>query len=69
MLWSLVLHGWRHWNRSAQLTGNSAGARLRRWWYKTNNWSLKDALGSKKLAGKMGDVSWIDSMPDFTDVM
>ncbi|KAI0024921.1 hypothetical protein F4780DRAFT_775401 [Xylariomycetidae sp. FL0641] len=40
VLYNLALCGWQHWNRNAQMSGNSAGARLRRWWYGVNNWPL-----------------------------
>ncbi|KAI1815991.1 hypothetical protein GGS20DRAFT_277789 [Poronia punctata] len=40
VLYNLAIVGWQHWNRSAQISGNSAGARLRRWWYEVNNWPL-----------------------------
>ena len=33
------------------------GAKVRRWWYQTNNWKLPD-LQDSKLAGKIGDVSF-----------
>jgi len=62
MVWSLALHGWRYWNRSAQLSGNSAGARIRRWWYGVNNWTIEAKESLKKvgkdaeLAAEMGDV-------------
>lgn len=65
-LWSLGLHGWRYWNRSAQLSGNSTGARIRRWWWKTNNWEIKEkakefVVGTQdmkdpKYAEMMGEV-------------
>ncbi|KAN0103117.1 DUF1770 domain containing protein [Hyaloscypha variabilis] len=59
MVWSLALHGWRYWNRSAQLSGNTVGAKIRRWWYKTNNWKLPESLKNigldKKLAADLGD--------------
>lgn len=62
MVWTLVLHGWRHWNRTAQVSGNSLGTRIRRWWYRTNNWPLNESvrqLGSdKKLARDMSEVSF-----------
>jgi hypothetical protein len=75
MVWSLALHGWKYWNRSAQLSGESIGARMRRWWYKTNNWKLPGGLSGlgkdKKLAKDMGDVSLTryGQIPCFTDVM
>ncbi|XXH05188.1 hypothetical protein Hte_011613 [Hypoxylon texense] len=40
VLYNLAICGWHHWNKSAQLSGNSAGARARRWWYGVNNWPL-----------------------------
>lgn len=59
MVWTLVLHGWRHWNRTAQVSGNTLGAQIRRWWYKTNNWPINGS-GSKfssdqKLAREVGE--------------
>jgi hypothetical protein len=61
MVWTLVLHGWRYWNRTAQIGGNSLGARVRRWWYRTNNWPLEGTARrlarDQKLARDMGDVS------------
>ncbi|KAI0199639.1 hypothetical protein F4808DRAFT_202812 [Astrocystis sublimbata] len=39
-LYNLAVQGWHMWNRNAQLSGNSAGARVRRWWYGVNNWPL-----------------------------
>jgi len=64
-LWTLALHGWRHWNRGAKLSGQSAGARIRRWWWGVNNWSLDQSAGSisksaakdEKLARRVGEVS------------
>lgn len=75
MVWSLALFGWRHWNRSATLSGESVGARARRWWYKTNHWKLPDSVRGmgkdKKFAKDMGDVSLTryGQIPCFTDVM
>jgi hypothetical protein len=58
---TLFVAGWKHWNRNTQLSGNSAGARVRRWWYNVNNWPIKDKLANigedAKLAAEMGDVS------------
>lgn len=31
--WSLIVAGWRHWNKAAQFSGQSVGARIRRWWW------------------------------------
>lgn len=40
LLYNLLLCGWQHWNRNAQLQGNTVGVRLRRWWYGVNNWKI-----------------------------
>ncbi|KAI0393651.1 DUF1770-domain-containing protein [Xylariaceae sp. FL0594] len=53
VLYNLAIAGWQHWNRSAQLSGNSAGARLRRWWYGVNNWPLPPSVrASMKADGR-----------------
>lgn len=40
------------------------GARIRRWWYRTNNWPLNNSarspLKDKKLAKEVGEVSFRD---------
>lgn len=53
-LWTLVLSGWRHWNRASQLGGRSVGARVRRWWWSVNNWKLPDR---HEVAREVKDVS------------
>ncbi|KAI1393777.1 DUF1770-domain-containing protein [Hypoxylon trugodes] len=40
VLYNLAICGWHHWNKNARLSGNTTGARLRRWWYGVNNWPL-----------------------------
>ncbi|KAI8628663.1 hypothetical protein F5Y19DRAFT_109588 [Xylariaceae sp. FL1651] len=40
VLYNLAIVGWQHWNRNAQMSGSSVGARIRRWWYGVNNWPL-----------------------------
>lgn len=40
MIYNLVLCGWQHWNKNAQLHGNTVGARVRRWWWGVNNWTI-----------------------------
>ena len=42
MLWTLVLSGWRHWNKGAAFKGQSFGARVRKWWWKVNNWEIPE---------------------------
>lgn len=71
-LWTLVLSGWRYWNRSASLSGRTLGSRVRRWWYEVNNWKLPEFKGASmknpRLAGQVEDVShallpsWIESL-------
>lgn len=52
-LWSFLQLGWRHWNAAANLSGNTLGSRIRRWWYKTNNWSLPTLNNMKKGVSKV----------------
>ncbi len=40
LLYNLAVCGWQYWNRTATLSGQSAGARVRRWWYGVNNWPV-----------------------------
>lgn len=58
---SLLFAGWKHWNHNAKLSGNSAGARLRRWWWNVNNWKIekKHMLNDEKLARRAGEVSQV----------
>lgn len=64
LLWTLLVAGWRHWNTvhntSSKFSGSSIGARLRRWWWQTNNWVIpthsKSSLRDKKLAGQVQEV-------------
>ncbi|KAI9049156.1 hypothetical protein LZ554_007003 [Drepanopeziza brunnea f. sp. 'monogermtubi'] len=68
MVWSLALQGWRYWNRTAQLSGSSVGSKLRRWWYRTNNWKfpakMREFEGNAKLAADMGDYYQNQSSSD-----
>ncbi|TGJ85320.1 hypothetical protein E0Z10_g3440 [Xylaria hypoxylon] len=47
VLYNLAIVGWQSWNRNAQMSGSSAGARLRRWWYGVNNWPLPTRAKAK----------------------
>ena len=58
MLWTLVLSGWRYWNRTAQFSGRSVGSRIRRWWWSVNNWEIPEAR-KEKLASDMGEVGYV----------
>jgi len=40
LLYNLAMCGWQYWNRNAQLSGTSIGARVRRWWYGVNGWKI-----------------------------
>ena len=42
MVWSLLVSGWRYSNRETQLSGQSVGAKIRRWWWGVNNWKLPE---------------------------
>ena len=42
LAWTLVVAGWRHWNASAQFSGRTVGAKIRRWWWGVNNWKIPD---------------------------
>lgn len=60
--WTLIVAGWRHWNRATQFRGQSVGARIRRWWWEVNNWKLPErgfsqSLRDKKFAGAVAEVS------------
>ncbi|KAG9381372.1 DUF1770-domain-containing protein [Pyrenophora tritici-repentis] len=58
VLWTLLLNGWRHWNRSAKFSGHGVGARIRRWWWGVNNWKIPNAkskLRDTKLAKNVSE--------------
>ncbi|PFH58655.1 hypothetical protein XA68_13401 [Ophiocordyceps unilateralis] len=40
LIYNLLLNGWQYSRRNARFHGTSSGARLRRWWYGVNNWSI-----------------------------
>lgn len=40
VVYNLAWCGWTYWNKNAQMSGNGAGARVRRWWYGVNNWAI-----------------------------
>lgn len=56
-IWTLLLSGWRYWNRSSQFSGHSVGARIRRWWWGVNNWAVLEdkALNNLKLVKDVQD--------------
>ncbi|KAF1995693.1 DUF1770-domain-containing protein [Amniculicola lignicola CBS 123094] len=46
VLWTLILSGWKHWNRSSKFNGHSVGAKIRRWWWGVNKWSIPATQGA-----------------------
>lgn len=59
-VWTLAVSGWRFWNRGAKFSGQSVGAKIRRWWWDVNNWKipeggLKGTLRDQKLAEQAKD--------------
>jgi hypothetical protein len=58
MVWTLVVAGWRHWNSATKFSGQSVGARLRRWWWQVNKWELPEARRERELAQEVKEVSW-----------
>ncbi|KAH8674010.1 hypothetical protein BX600DRAFT_509219 [Xylariales sp. PMI_506] len=40
VLYNLAICGWQFWNKNAQYSGSSIGAKVRRWWYGVNNWPI-----------------------------
>jgi hypothetical protein len=61
VMWTLILNGWRHWNREAKFSGQGVGARIRRWWWGVNKWTLpterKSRLSDRKMARNVSEVS------------
>lgn len=53
-LWTLALAGWRYWNRGAAMQGNSLGTRIRRWWYRVNNWEIPPPPSQQRQWGSSG---------------
>jgi hypothetical protein len=58
--WSLVVFGWRHWNRASQFSGATLGGRIRKWWWGVNNWQLPDSkhAQSQRLASDVKEVRY-----------
>ncbi|KAK5134522.1 hypothetical protein LTR08_006439 [Meristemomyces frigidus] len=42
MVWSLMVAGWHFFNRGTQFSGQTVGAKIRRWWWGVNNWKLPE---------------------------
>ncbi|KAL8764183.1 MAG: hypothetical protein Q9184_000152 [Pyrenodesmia sp. 2 TL-2023] len=56
MLWTLLLSGWRYWNRGAQFQGATLGSKVRRWWWDVNNWKIPEQT-QKAVEEKAEEVS------------
>ncbi|KAJ2899105.1 DUF1770-domain-containing protein [Zalerion maritima] len=41
VVYNIALCGFKHWNKRARVSGNTIGARVRRWWYGVNNWPIR----------------------------
>lgn len=67
VVWTLALAGWRYWNTTAQFSGQTVGARIRRWWWKTNNWVIPNTLNDKKLAADVKEVRQYATSQERTD--
>ncbi|KAK4196712.1 hypothetical protein QBC40DRAFT_286821 [Triangularia verruculosa] len=48
VVYNLAICGWQHWNRNARLSGQSLGARVRRWWWGVNNWPIPGEKGYRR---------------------
>jgi Autophagy receptor ATG43 len=42
VLWNMAMFGWRFWNRGSKFSGQTLGARVRKWWWGVNNWKLPE---------------------------
>jgi hypothetical protein len=57
LAWTLIVSGWRYANRSTKFSGQTVGAKVRRWWWGVNNWAIPDdAKGSLRSEKKAADV-------------
>ncbi|EPE08986.1 hypothetical protein F503_04573 [Ophiostoma piceae UAMH 11346] len=48
LVYNVGICGWQTYNRRATLNGQSAGARVRRWWYGVNNWPVPAQAGKAR---------------------
>lgn len=60
MAWTLIVAGWKFMNRSTKFSGQTIGAKIRRWWWGVNNWKIpssdwKGTLRDEKLASDVDD--------------
>jgi len=58
MAWTLIVAGWRFFNRSSQFSGRTIGSKIRRWWWGVNNWRIEEdsrTLRDPKIADSVGE--------------
>ncbi|KAK4545273.1 hypothetical protein LTR36_003453 [Oleoguttula mirabilis] len=59
MAWTLIVSGWGFFNRGTQFSGQTVGAKIRRWWWGVNNWKVPDnakgTLRDERTAEKVKD--------------
>lgn len=58
VVYNLALGGWQYWNKNAQMSGNSLGARARRWWYSVNNWPINQKTFGSSAKKPVGEKGW-----------
>ncbi|TKA26600.1 hypothetical protein B0A50_04708 [Salinomyces thailandicus] len=46
LTWTLLVSGWRHFNRGTKFSGQTVGARIRRWWWGVNDWRIPGRSGA-----------------------
>jgi hypothetical protein len=56
VLWNMAMFGWRYWNRDVKFAGEGIGSRVRKWWWKVNNWKIPEQ--KKEFAKDAEEVSF-----------
>ncbi|KAK5090819.1 hypothetical protein LTR05_000996 [Lithohypha guttulata] len=47
----LLISGWRYWNRGSKFAGESLGAKVRKWWWGVNNWTMPREVSRSERRG------------------
>ena len=59
MAWTLIVSGWRFMNTASKFSGQTVGAKIRRWWWGVNNWAIpagaRGTLRDEKIASDVED--------------
>lgn len=63
-IWTLLLNGWRYYNRGVNLQGRTIGSRIRRWWWEVNNWEVPreqsiQRQGPARDVKEVGELDWL----------